>query len=165
MVVCGPEIGGIAELRETGFCVYDLQRMHDEHAAGDLAVMELDFYRADDLADMDDHDIAKLALRAAAAALAVPTSALTEVMIVDSAVVRARRAVSHFAVGSAALSPGVRLGDGLYACGDWIDRTTRPRSTEKAVATARPPRARSDLGLRGRDRVARCEGDGCAQRA
>ena len=37
VVVCGPEIGGIAELRETGFCVYDLQRMHDEHAAGDLA--------------------------------------------------------------------------------------------------------------------------------
>ena len=26
--------------------MYDLQRMHDEHARGDLGVLEVDFYRA-----------------------------------------------------------------------------------------------------------------------
>ena len=28
--VVGPGVGGLPPLRETGFCVYDLQRMHDE---------------------------------------------------------------------------------------------------------------------------------------
>ena len=28
--VCGADIGGIRELEETGFCIYDLQRMHDD---------------------------------------------------------------------------------------------------------------------------------------
>ena len=28
------QVGGLPELEETGFCVYDLQRMHDEHAQG-----------------------------------------------------------------------------------------------------------------------------------
>jgi hypothetical protein len=46
VVVAGPEMGGIPELREAGFCVYDLQRMHDEHARGETGVMEVDFYRA-----------------------------------------------------------------------------------------------------------------------
>ena len=72
-------------------------------------------------------------------------------LVVDRAVVRARRAVSHFAVGSAALSPAVRLtgsgggvgggGGGLYACGDWVDRTGHASwSTEKAVVTGRQAR-------------------------
>ena len=68
---------------------------------------------------------------------------------------RARRAVSHFAVGSAALSPGVRLGGhGLYACGDWVDRTGHASwSTEKAVVTGRQAAAAvaADLKLRGVD--------------
>lgn len=34
VLVVGPGVGGIPQLKETGFCVYDLQRMHDEHAAG-----------------------------------------------------------------------------------------------------------------------------------
>ena len=69
--------------------------------------------------------------------------------------VRARRAVSHFAVGSAALSPGVRLGGaGLYACGDWVDRSGHASwSTEKAVVTGRQAAAAvaADLGLEGVD--------------
>eukprot|EP00966_Prymnesium_polylepis_P225016 5204598-Prymnesium_polylepis.1 len=123
VVVVGPAVGRLPELTETGFCVYDLQRMHDEHvrragtapppltpplrfgsvhkrvracvwasfllaayprrlprpltkwpararqAAGELGVLEVDFYRADDLAELDDDATAALALRAAAAAL------------------------------------------------------------------------------------------------
>ena len=100
---------------------------------------------------------------------------------------RARRAVSHFAVGSAARSPGVRLlpcltpqgrasrgaacakahdvrsvhpgqvrlgGPGLYACGDWVDRTGHASwSTEKAVVTGRQAAAAvaADLKLSGVD--------------
>ena len=155
VTVCGPEIGGMAELSEAGFCVYDLQRMHDEHAAGDLAVLEVDFYRAERIADVDDdHAVARLALEAAAAALGVPAATLDPSLIVDVAVVRARRAVSHFALGSAALSPGLRLGEGVYACGDWVDRTGHASwSTEKAVVTGRQAAAAvgRSLGLRAVD--------------
>lgn len=131
-------MGDLPELEETGFCIYDLERMHDEHAAGDLAVLEVDFYRADAIADIeDDGEVANLALRAAAAALELPAEVLPPTLIVDAAVVRARNAVSHFSVGSAARSPGVNLGkgSGLYACGDWIDRIGHASwSTEKACA-------------------------------
>jgi len=139
VTVVGPGVGNIPELAETGFCVYDLQRMHDELAAGDVAVLEVDFYRADAIADIeDDGAVAALALRAAAAALGVPSAALSPSLVLDKAVVRARRAVSYFALGSAALSPNVTLGDGVYACGDWIDRTGHASwSTEKAVVTGR----------------------------
>ena len=96
-----------------------------------------------------------LALAAASAALEVSPSVLRRSMVEDYAVVRARRAVSHFAVGSAALSPGVRLGgNGLYACGDWVDRTGHASwSTEKAVVTGRQAAAAvaADFKLRGVD--------------
>jgi hypothetical protein len=138
-----------------GFCVYDLQRMHDEFAAGDLAVLEVDFYRADDLADIeDDGAIAQIALAAACAAVGVGVETLPPSELVDSAVVRARRAVSHFAVGSAALSPPVRLGGSVYACGDWVDRSGHASwSTEKAVVTGRQAASAigADLGLSGVD--------------
>ena len=148
VVVCGPGVGGLPELKETGFCVYDLQRMHDEHAAdAGAAVLEVDFYRADAIADLDDEAAARLALRAAAAALGV--AAATELppsLLLDYAVVRARRAVSHFDVGSCARSPPVALADGggagagsgLFCCGDWVDRAGHASwSTEKAVVTGR----------------------------
>lgn len=114
-------------------------------------VLEVDFYRADALAEItDDDELSALALRAAAAALGIDAAELDASLVVDSAVVRARRAVSHFAVGSAALSPGVKLGDGLYACGDWIDRAGHASwSTEKSVVTGRQAAAAigRDLGL------------------
>jgi len=152
VLVVGPGVGDLPELLETGFCVYDLERLHDEHAEGELAVLEVDFYRADTIAAMeDDEAVAALALRAAAAALGVAPSVLPASLIIDKAVVRARNAVSHFAVGSAALSPGVVLGDGVYACGDWIDRSGHASwSTEKAVVTGRQAALAlgRDMGLR-----------------
>ena len=153
VVVCGPGVGGLPELTETGFCVYDLQRMHDEFAAdGSAAVLEVDFYRADAIADLDDDAAARLALQAAAAALGLPAATeLPPSLLLDYAVVRARRAVSHFDVGSCARSPPVALADGgggggggggagsgLFVCGDWVDRAGHASwSTEKAVVTGR----------------------------
>jgi hypothetical protein len=58
--------------------------------------------------------------------------------VVDLAIVRARNAVSHFATNSASFSPPVKLDNGLYMSGDWIDRRGHASwSTEKAVVTGR----------------------------
>eukprot|EP00957_Ditylum_brightwellii_P210793 15365405-Ditylum_brightwellii.AAC.1 len=63
VLVCGAEIGAIPELKEAGFCIYDLQRLHDEFKVGaqdnkdgieETAVLEIDFFRADSLADIED---------------------------------------------------------------------------------------------------------------
>ena len=173
--VCGPGVGSIPELEETGFCIYDLQRLHDEFAvdsdsADPVAVLEVDFFRADAISDStdDDFEVAEFALRAAGAALGCGPD-LEGAEIVDYAVVRARNAVSHFAVNSASYSPDVRAGtrsgsesgsgsgggtsayeEGIYMCGDWIDRTGHASwSTEKAVVTGRQAAAAvaEDLGL------------------
>ena len=157
IAVCGAGMGGISALEETGFCVYDLQRMHDEFSvdsvvgdnAGEaVAVLEVDFYRADDIANMNDDEIANLALDAVSAAF--NTRKIHTDEIVDKAIVRARNAVSHFAPKSALYSPGVKLGENLYVCGDWIDRMGHASwSTEKAVVTAKQAAAvfSKDLGL------------------
>merc|ERR1711971_983709 len=129
--------------------------MHDEFATGNLSVLEMDFYRADKIADMeDDHAVPAFAMRAAASALGVPQSVFDPTMLVDVAVVRARNAVSHFCIGSAATSPSIRLAEGVFACGDWIDRSGHASwSTEKAVVTAKQAAGAvsEELGLHGVD--------------
>jgi uncharacterized protein with NAD-binding domain and iron-sulfur cluster len=145
VVVCGPRIGGLPQLAETGFCIYDLQRLHDEfavvnqgnHEKDPCAAIEVDFFRADTITDMEsDAEVSKLALRAVGAALNV--NALDPSLLLDVAVVRAKDAVSHFCVDSASASPGVRMTKGIYMCGDWIDRAGHASwSTEKAVVTGR----------------------------
>jgi uncharacterized protein with NAD-binding domain and iron-sulfur cluster len=147
IAVCGAGIGDIQELEETGFCIYDLQRMHDEFSvdyydggtvdqSDQLAVLEVDFYRADAFVNMDNDEIVDLALNSVASALG--TTKIDSSNIVDSTVVRARNAVSHFAPNSALYSPPVKLEEGMYICGDWVDRTGHASwSTEKSVVTAR----------------------------
>jgi len=151
--VCGPKlIPHNAALVETGFCVYDLGRLQDAEPDVQHAV-EVDFFRADVLANMDDDDrVIDLTLRAMEAALGLSPQALNRNRdLEDAAVVRARNAVSHFDVGSAANSPpSVRLAKGLYVCGDWVDRTGHASwSTEKAVVTGRQAAAAvaHDFGL------------------
>jgi hypothetical protein len=156
VVVCGPRVGGIPQLAEAGFCIYDLQRLHDEFAVANqadddkepCAALEVDFFRADAIADMSDDDVAELSLRAVAAALDVEE--LDPSSVLDVSVVRARDAVSHFCVDSASASPDVRLEKGIYMSGDWIDRKGHASwSTEKAVVTGRQAAAAlaQDFGL------------------
>jgi Uncharacterized conserved protein len=148
VAVCGADIGkgSIPQLKETGFCIYDLQRMHDEFAVGiddpnekkrdAVAVLEVDFYRADEIVNLDDEEITNIALRAVSAALGTKTIDMD--MIVDKVILRARQAVSHFAPNSALYSPGVSLGENIYIAGDWIDRVGHASwSTEKSVVTAK----------------------------
>jgi hypothetical protein len=139
VTVCGPNL--LPALIETGFCIYDLGRLQDANPFVQNAV-EVDYFRADRLADEhSDEHIIEVTLRAMEVALGLPPQSLNDDssdMLQDSAVVRARRAVSHFDVGSARRSPPIRLSRGLYACGDWVDRTGHASwSTEKAVVTGR----------------------------
>ena len=151
VVVCGPEIGGIPELKEAGFCIYDLQRMQDQFAVSigsqDAAVIELDYFRADEIADVaDDDKIAALTLRAIAKAL--NTKEINPSCIIDKSVVSARAAVSHFAPNSPL--PDVRIRNGISLAGDWIDRAGHASwSTEKSVVTGRQAAASiaRDIGL------------------
>lgn len=132
VVVCGADIGKIPELSETGFCIYDLERLQDSKDI--VSAFEIDFFRADSLASLTDEEVIRITLKAVTAAL--DTSPIDESSLADISVVRARDAVSHFCVGSASWSPGVKLSEGLYICGDWIDRTGHASwSTEKAVVT------------------------------
>ena len=141
VIVCGPEIGRIPELKETGFCIYDLQRMQDQFAmsgapsVSDVAVLEVDFFRADSIAQIsDDDEVATLTLEAVAKALG--TKEIDPSQIIDKSVVRARDAVSHFAPN--APLPDVRIRKGISMAGDWIDRTGHASwSTEKSVVTGR----------------------------
>mmetsp|Transcript_6364 Transcript_6364/g.6835 ORF Transcript_6364/g.6835 Transcript_6364/m.6835 type:complete len:576 (-) Transcript_6364:255-1982(-) len=123
VVVCGADIGNIPELSETGFCIYDLERLQESNEVA--AAFEIDFFRADSLASRTDEDVIRITLQAVAAAL--DTLPIDESSLADISVVRARDAVSHFCVGSASWSPDVKLSDGLYICGDWIDRSGTPR--------------------------------------
>jgi hypothetical protein len=132
VVVCGPRIGGIKELTETGFCIYDLERLQDSDNV--KAALEVDFFRADALAALNDEEIVNITLTAVAAALKIPP--IKRQLVTDMSVIRARNAVSHFCVNSSSWSPNVTLRDGLYICGDWIDRSGHASwSTEKSVVT------------------------------
>jgi hypothetical protein len=155
VAVCGARVGGIPELVETGFCIYDLQRLQDEFKEGGEAALEVDFFRADRICTLTDKEITQLTLRAVAAALGIEdddSSSIDSALLADVSVVRARNAVSHFTVGSASCTPpSVRLNKrGLYICGDWIDRTGHASwSTEKSVVTGRQAAAAiaADFGL------------------
>jgi len=145
--VCGAGVGGIRELEETGFCIYDIQRMHDDFSVtyynnnnvemeNQVAVMEVDFYRADSFVDYSDDEIIDITLSAVSETFG--TKKIGADQIVDATVIRARNAVSHFAPNSALYSPDVKLGEGMYIAGDWVDRTGHASwSTEKSVVTAR----------------------------
>lgn len=149
VIVCGPGMRNLPTLVETGYCVSDLSRLQQdvfapETLGNDLLVLEVDFFRADMIANLaNDNAVVALVLQAIDAAILgwsgdSPTI-LNAGMVQDFGIVRARQAVSHFGIGSAAQSPSsVRLADRLYICGDWIDRTGHASwSTEKAVVTGR----------------------------
>ena len=143
VAVCGPNMI-LPELSETGFCIYDLQRLQDEfntNDATDMTVIEVDYYRATNaLINLPNSEIAALTLRAISEAMtfATPLESCND-CVLDVSVIRARNAVSHFSVGSASCTPSsVTLRSGLYICGDWIDRKGHASwSTEKAVVTGR----------------------------
>jgi hypothetical protein len=102
-----------------------------------VSVLEVDFYHADAFVDWDDGLIVDLALRAISASLGTEKIDADDALL-DSVVLQARNAVSNFYPNIALFSPGVKLEDGLYVCGDWVNSAGHaPWSTEKSVVTAR----------------------------
>ena len=96
----------------------------------------------------------KLALSSVQAALQ-PELPLKDDSVLDYGIARARNAVSHFSVGAS--SPPVQIDNGLYMCGDWIDRSGHASwSTEKAVVTGKQAAAalQKDFSLSDRGRSA-----------
>jgi uncharacterized protein with NAD-binding domain and iron-sulfur cluster len=159
VVVCGPNIGGIPQLAETGFCIYDLQRLQDVFATkfkeGELFTIEIDYFRADAIERMSDESVVELAVMSVSAALSINPP--DDPNLKDVSVVRARNAVSHFCVGSASASPiSTRLRRGMYICGDWVERKGHASwSTEKAVVTGRRAATEfaRDFMIRGSDAI------------
>jgi Flavin containing amine oxidoreductase len=148
VTVCGPRII-LPQLIETGFCVYDLTRLQRGSSGAnhndEWLVLEVDFFRANAVAKLADDAIVDLAL-AAIETMIVGSSRrrrptpqqmlLRTESVLDVGIVRAKDAVSHFSMGAARSSPPVRIGRGVYMCGDWIDRRGHASwSTEKAVVT------------------------------
>jgi Flavin containing amine oxidoreductase len=153
VTVCGPRII-LPQLIETGFCVYDLSRVQrgSSGAANNVhnnnnewLVLEIDFFRANAVAKLSDDAIVDLALAAIETVIVGssrrrPTPQQQQLLrtesVLDVGIVRAKDAVSHFSMGAARSSPPVRIGRGVYMCGDWIDRRGHASwSTEKAVVT------------------------------
>jgi hypothetical protein len=139
VAVCGSHVGNIPELVETGFCIYDLTRLQPEEFTHTSPALEVDFFRANAFVDYSDAAIVQLTIRAISAVLGIEESIHLPSDPDEVAVVRSRNAVSHFTVGSASCVPSsVRLDQGLYICGDWIDRMGHASwSTEKAVVTGK----------------------------
>lgn len=139
VAVCGPRVGNIPELVETGFCIYDLTRLQPDEYTYASPALEVDFFRANVFVDYDDAEIVQLTIRAISAVFGIEESIHLPPGPDDVAVVRSRNAVSHFTVGSASCVPSsVRLNHGLYICGDWIDRMGHASwSTEKSVVTGK----------------------------
>jgi hypothetical protein len=152
VTVCGPRII-LPQLIETGFCVYDLTRLQRGSSGAANAhnnnnewlVLEVDFFRANAVAKLADDAIVDLALAAIETVIVgssrrrrptPPQQLLRTESVLDVGIVRAKDAVSHFCMGAARSSPPVRIGRGVYMCGDWIDRRGHASwSTEKAVVT------------------------------
>mmetsp|Transcript_18741 Transcript_18741/g.43385 ORF Transcript_18741/g.43385 Transcript_18741/m.43385 type:complete len:600 (-) Transcript_18741:26-1825(-) len=152
VVVCGANIGNIPELSESGFCIYDLERLQDSNEIA--SAFEIDFFRADSLASLTDEEVICITLKAVSAALEI--SPLDESSLADTSVVRAKDAVSHFCVGSTSWSLPTKLSDGLFICGDWIDRVGHASwSTEKSVVTGiqAATKIADDFGLKSKIEV------------
>lgn len=125
---------GIPKLEETGFYIYDLQRMHDEFSVDyynkniveqddQVAVLEVDFYRADSFfVYMSNAQVVELTLKAVSAAL--DTTIIETSETIDSKIIRARNAVSHFAPNSSSYSPSAKLEKGILWVIGWTGLVT-----------------------------------------
>ncbi len=116
----------------TGWTFFDLNALHDEYRDADATVLEADFYHANQLLAMPDEAIIAKVQRD----IATCVPAVGEAKIIDSAVVRIRRAVTHFAPGSYQyLLPAETSIPNLFMSGDWVVTRHGSWSQEKAFVT------------------------------
>jgi uncharacterized protein with NAD-binding domain and iron-sulfur cluster len=121
-----------------GGTFFDLNALHDD-TFGDSPgqVIEMDFYGASSLLVWDDDSIVKHCVRILRSCL---QTNMPDARVIDSTVVRAPRAVTHFRPGSYERFPATRATDtalrrNVYFAGDWIDTRHGSFSQEKAYVT------------------------------
>ena len=116
----------------TGWTFFDLNALHDEFRDESGTVVETDFYHANQYLPLDDTEVIKLVQRD----LTTCIPAFHEAKVIDSAVVRLPRAVTHFAPGSYRyLLPAETSINNVWMSGDWIVTRHGSWSQEKAYVT------------------------------
>jgi uncharacterized protein with NAD-binding domain and iron-sulfur cluster len=116
----------------TGWTFFDLNQLHERYANETGTVVEADFYHANQLLPQTDEAIIAKVKRD----LATCIPEFGEAQVVDQAVVRLPKAVTHFAPGSYQfLLPGTTSIPNLLMSGDWIVNRHGSWSQEKAYVT------------------------------
>jgi uncharacterized protein with NAD-binding domain and iron-sulfur cluster len=116
----------------TGWTFFDLNQLHDRYRSEPNTVVEADFYHANQFLPQTDAEI----VHRVQGYLTTCIPEFGAAKVVDQAVVRLPKAVTHFAPGSyqSLLSGTTRLAN-LYMSGDWIINCHGSWSQEKAYVT------------------------------
>ncbi|MBE9029844.1 FAD-dependent oxidoreductase [filamentous cyanobacterium LEGE 11480] len=127
-----PSNAGFGFDETTGWTFFDLNALHDEYRDAAGTVIEADFYHANQLMAMSDGAIVEKVQRD----IATCVPAVGEANVIDSSVIRLKRAVTHFAPGSYQhLLPRQTSIPNLYMSGDWVVTRHGSWSQEKAYVT------------------------------
>lgn len=102
---------------DCGATYFNLTELQDEYKNEPGTVIAADFYGASRLLPLSDEDI----IRKVQANIAECEPAFREAKVVDAAVLRFPRAVTHFSPGSAKWRPTQETSfDNLWLAGDWV---------------------------------------------
>jgi uncharacterized protein with NAD-binding domain and iron-sulfur cluster len=116
----------------TGWTFFDLNTLHDDYHDAPSSVIEADFYHANQLLGLSDDEIVKIVHRD----LTTCIPEFATATVVDRAIVRLPKAVTHFSPGSHQfMLPVATPIANLYMSGDWIVNRHGSWSQEKAYVT------------------------------
>eukprot|EP00741_Cyanophora_paradoxa_P014092 tig00020734_g13603.t1 len=116
----------------TGWTFFDLNALHDEFRNETGQVVEADFYHANQFIAMSDDEVVKTVQ----GYLGQCIPEFRDARVLDSAVIRLPRAVTHFAPGMYQhLLPARTSYPNLFMSGDWIVNRHGSWSQEKAYVT------------------------------
>ncbi|GBF97597.1 amine oxidase [Raphidocelis subcapitata] len=121
--------------RTAGATFFDLNALQDEYRDAPGSVITVDFYGASELLPLSDDEL----VARAAAHIGKCEPGFRGARVVDSAVLRFRKAVTHFSPGSLASRPFQATGvPNLFLAGDWVkglDHGANGLSQERAYVT------------------------------
>lgn len=127
-----PSNAGFGFHNTTGWTFFDLNALHDDCQTAPGSVIEADFYHANQLLGLSDDEIVKLVHRD----LSTCIPEFATATVVDRAVVRLPKAVTHFAPGNYQfMLPVTTPIANLFMSGDWIVNRHGAWSQEKAYVT------------------------------
>ncbi len=116
----------------TGWTFFDLNTLHDDCHSETGSVIEADFYHANQLLGLSDDEIVKIVHRD----LSTCIPEFATATVVDRAIVRLPKAVTHFSPGSYQfMLPATTPIANLFMSGDWIVNRHGSWSQEKAYVT------------------------------